>query len=182
MRTRSQQGFTLIEILLVVVIVVLIIGIARLSLPGSSQFRLLEKEARLLFGRIELANEEVVLRNRLIGLRFFTDHGAKEPRLAYQWLIREQQRWELWESEAVFTEHRFPLAVEVEVESEGVLQAPAKSRDEIELKPTLVFSGNGQPTTFALGIFLQDDIDRGFVISGDYQGRVEMQRVGDEQE
>ncbi|GAA4502586.1 type II secretion system minor pseudopilin GspH [Pseudaeromonas paramecii] len=80
---RRQTGFTLIEIMLVVVILGCAVGIAILSLPGmGSQGKVqdLRSESERLLATVQLAAEQSVLEGRTLGLRV-DEHG-------YQFLIR----------------------------------------------------------------------------------------------
>ena len=69
---RGARGFTLIEILLVIVIIGCAVGIVVLSLPGGpgqSASRDMGVEAERLRAAIQLAGEQAVMEGRIIGLR-----------------------------------------------------------------------------------------------------------------
>ena len=61
-RTR-QSGFTLIEILVVLVVVGLLAALAVMSMGGSSRDREMENEVRELYLLMQTASEQAILNN-----------------------------------------------------------------------------------------------------------------------
>ena len=66
-RTR-QSGFTLIEILVVLVVVGLLAALAVMSMGGSSRDREMENEVRELYLLMQTASEQSILNNTELGL------------------------------------------------------------------------------------------------------------------
>lgn len=64
---RRQSGFTLLEMVVVLALIGVILGFARLSLGGGAGARL-EQDARTLAAALRLAQEEAVLDGRELGL------------------------------------------------------------------------------------------------------------------
>ncbi|HAS77079.1 MAG TPA: type II secretion system protein GspH, partial [Marinobacter adhaerens] len=74
MQVRSRQtGFTLIEILVVLVVVGLLASLAVFTMGGSSQQRELENEVRELYLLMQTASEQAVLNNLELGLKLEED-------------------------------------------------------------------------------------------------------------
>jgi general secretion pathway protein H len=71
--TRRPDGFSLIEILVVIVIIGIISGIALLSLGILGDDRQLQTEARRLTSLIEVAQDEAMMQGREFGVEFMND-------------------------------------------------------------------------------------------------------------
>jgi len=72
--TRRAGGFTLLELLVVVLLIGLLTSFAVLGLRGHTPQERQQKEAERLLARMRLAHEEAVVRAHSLGIRF-SDHG-----------------------------------------------------------------------------------------------------------
>lgn len=82
---RTMRGFTLIEIMLVMVIIGCAAGIVVLSLPGGPNPKLgsdLSEESQQLAATIQVMSEQATQQGRTIGLHI-SEHG-------YQFMIRQE--------------------------------------------------------------------------------------------
>ena len=82
---KNMRGFTLIEIMLVIVIIGCATGIIVLSIPGGPSPKLgndLAEESQQLAATIQVMSEQATQQGRTIGLHI-SDHG-------YQFMIRQQ--------------------------------------------------------------------------------------------
>lgn len=82
---KTMRGFTLIEIMLVIVIIGCATGIIVLSIPGGPSPKLgndLAEESQQLAATIQVMSEQATQQGRTIGLHI-SDHG-------YQFMIRQQ--------------------------------------------------------------------------------------------
>ena len=70
--SRKEYGFTLIEILVVVVIIATIVGIAMLSMNLIADDRELDTERNRLATLIEVAQDEAMMQGREFGLELMT--------------------------------------------------------------------------------------------------------------
>ena len=70
---RRSSGFSLIEILVVIVIIGIISGIALLSLGILGDDRQLQTEARRLTSLVEVAQDEAMMQGREFGVEFMND-------------------------------------------------------------------------------------------------------------
>ncbi len=82
-----SKGFTLVEILVVVVIMAVVISLAVLSIGVSGRDSQLDEESRRIEGLVDLLHERAVLEGRDFGLLI-------EP-AAYEFLVYEPARG-LW--------------------------------------------------------------------------------------
>lgn len=78
---RNFSGFTLIEVMVVMVIIAILVTIVSLSLKGDRTGEALEEEAKRLTALLNLLREEAVIRNQTLGLAL-TQEG-------YMFMLRE---------------------------------------------------------------------------------------------
>lgn len=78
---RRARGFTLLEVVVVLALIGVILGFARLSLGDGGAAARLEHDARTLAAALRLAQDEAVLDEREFGLRLAAD-GYEFMRLA----------------------------------------------------------------------------------------------------
>ena len=84
MRNAKQRGFTLLELMVVMVIAGIILGmISVTAVPGKKQH--LEREAKRISSLLEVARDEAILRNLPVAIEL--------DQFAYRFLIRSEQRW-----------------------------------------------------------------------------------------
>lgn len=107
---RHNRGFTLMEVMVVVVIVGIMISFAVLSIgnPGAGQ---LEKEARRLAALVELAGEESILQAQELGLKLDSD--------SYSFLAYNGERWVPLEQDNLLKPRQLPDGMRLELDVEG---------------------------------------------------------------
>ena len=141
-----SAGFTLIEVLVVMVVIACLAGLAVISAGTAGPSRELKGEAERLAGLIGVLADEAVLDNREYGLRLERD--------GYQVLFYDETggRWQALSDGA----RRLPEWVELSFELEGdPLALPAPGKDEKQPKdarpvPQLLILSSGELSPFRL--------------------------------
>ena len=102
---QRERGFTLVEIMIVMVIIGITLGMVSLNAIPSPQQNL-QKEAQRLALLLQLARDEAIVRNRLVA---FEADGER-----YRFLVRNETRWDPVVGDDLLRERPFnnaPVAV-----------------------------------------------------------------------
>lgn len=145
-RSKSARGFTLVELLVVLVILGALTGMAVLgSGMAASPARQLHDEAERLAGLLRVLLDEAVLDNREYGVRF--------ERQSYQVLRYEPQRGQWQELEDASKVHALPDWVELDLElDEQALVLPSRTGKGAAKTPVpqLLILSSGEFSPFRL--------------------------------
>ena len=147
-RSPSQGGFTLIELMVVLVVVGLLISLVGMNIGGGGERRELTEVTRTLYLRMQAAADEAVLTSREIGIRFEEDN-----RYRFLTFDRNNAQWTP-ESHGGLPGGRLPEWAEIEIDS-GVDSGSGTGLgdDEAELIPDIVFFSSGEMTPFQIDIW-----------------------------
>ena len=179
-RSQRQTGFTLIEILVVIVIVATVLSIALLSFGVLGDDREVKTEARRFVALAELAQDEAVMQSREFGIEFMTAgyRFVEYDALAGQWAdvpfdetLRLRALPEGVEFELFLEDKRILLS-----DDPAPFEDPDKQqgRDATEIyAPHLLVYSSGDATPFELRVLRNAD-DRRVVIQGDALGAIEI--------
>ena len=98
---RAQRGFTLIELMVVMVIIGIVLGMVSLNaIPSPRQH--LQNEAQRLALLLQLARDEAIVRNRLVSFEADTQR--------YRFLVRNETTWESLTQDDLLREREFKSA------------------------------------------------------------------------
>lgn len=138
---RPSSGFTLIEILVVLIVVGLLAALAIVNLGGGTQQRELDNAVRELYLLMQTASEQAILNNQELGL-VFEDKG-------YRFVVYddEQREWS-GQSQRLFRTRTLPEWVVVTPFIDNDVPRLASAEDE--LRPDVVFFSSGENTPFEL--------------------------------
>lgn len=167
----QARGFTLIEILVVIIVVGLLAALAVVNMGGSGQAREMENEVRELYLLLQTASEQATLNNEEIGLRLLED--------GYQFVVFDEDNREWVEQgQRLFRPRAFPdWLVLTPLIEEGL---PTLAGDEDTLEPDLVFFSSGEVTPFELEFTAGSGSERKHRLWSDGINGIEWQAPGDE--
>lgn len=163
---RLQRGFTLLEILVVVVIISILISLTVISLDfGEGETG--KEEAQRFAALIKLASQEAILRSRELAIEVAHD--------GYQFLILEQQEWFALQDE-IFKSHQLPENMRFAVNLEGlevdIFQQVDEETGEVqETPPRIYLFSSGEMTTFDITLVIEQS-DVSYQINNNTSGKL----------
>ena len=98
MPPRAARGFTLLELMIVLLIAGITLGLATLNL-APTMHKNLQNEAQRVALLLQLARDEAIVRNRLVAFEADGD--------GYRFLVRNESRWDLVEGDDLLRERPF---------------------------------------------------------------------------
>ena len=158
------RGFTLVELLVVLLIIGIMVTFAGLSLRGDPLSEHLREETRRLAALLELAAEDALLEGRELAVRIEPD--------GYRFLRLEQGRW-LGLTEGVLRPRPLPAGMELELRLQEEGSAPGAGEDEEDVeRPQVYVLSSGEMTPFTLRLQAADR-DLRYELRADRLGRLE---------
>ncbi len=144
-RRATAQGFTLLELLIVVVIVGVMAGAISMSV-GGNESRQLKDEAQRLIALIDIASQEAILNGREIALQV-----EKE---AYQFLIfdEETQKWLMIEADTL-RPREVPEGIELSIMIEGQQEEVSRFGETEPSRVWILSSGEMSPFILVVDLF-----------------------------
>ncbi|WP_263078633.1 type II secretion system minor pseudopilin GspH [Endozoicomonas sp. Mp262] len=170
-RGQTLNGFTLVELLIVLLIIGVLLGITLLTSISGTHKKVKEQATRLqtLFSQ---ARDKALLENVEYGFSIDSSGG-------YQWWVLpvESKEWEQLVDKP-FQPYQMPEGFTVQLEtdeSENAVRAVSQAED----KPTLVFYSDRESTPFGLSIIPAGDQKQSIVLQTDGLSEVEQFRNPD---
>ena len=140
---RLLRGFTLIEVMVVMVIIAILVSVVSLSLKGDRAGEALHEEARRLSALLNLAREEAVMRDQDLGLVLASD--------GYFFVQRNEADGENAEAfiplvdDAMFRPRTLPAGTQLRFEAQrqsGRAQAPSATASGARVPRVLALSND----------------------------------------
>lgn len=98
---RAARGFTLVEVMVVLVIIGITLGLVSLNAMPSPQQNL-QREAQRIALLLQLARDEAIVRNRLVAFEADSER--------YRFLVRNETRWDPITQDDMLRERAFKSA------------------------------------------------------------------------
>jgi general secretion pathway protein H len=171
---RGNRGFTLVEILVVIVIIGIITAGALISMSFTGPDRELHTEGERLVDLMNYAQEQGELQTREFGL-YCTDHSYKF--LAFDAL---RNLWVSIDDDEVLRARTLPDAIRLQLDVEGRAVALASLADEqkkkiapADLQPHVMIFSNGDLTSFRVTL-AREGTDQTVTALPDRQGKIKL--------
>lgn len=170
---HRHSGFTLIEILVVLVLVGMLAAMAVFTMGGNSQQRELQNQVRELYLLMQTASDQAVLNNLELGL-LFEENGYRF--VAFE---DEENDWKA-SGERIFRAREFPewMVTTPFIESD----APRLASAEDKLRPDVVFFSSGETTPFELEFTVGSETESIQTLASDGISPIQWRRPGEEGE
>jgi general secretion pathway protein H len=168
---RRDAGFTLIEILVVVVIMAVMTTVAVLSLGVLGKDRGLDDEGDRFTDVVAAATEQAGLEGRDYGIWFGPDRYEV---MAY---VVRRQRWETVAEDRLYEVHELPggLVPHLEIEGRPIMLLPEKP-DTQQVPQVLIYAG-GDSSSYRLQL-TRDGTEATFVVESHADGTLSVTRPG----
>jgi general secretion pathway protein H len=182
-KSKTQQGFSLLELLVVIVIVSILFSLTTLAIRGTSPEELIQTEAQRLDRLLQLATEEAILKGMEYGIEFKTS--------SYRFLVYAEQSWQPLEADKLLRERMLPENMEIELLIDAVDVVIEESEEEIDeqtlqtsdteasenkgleketIKPQVFLLSSGEITpAFSVRIFMPG-VETSYLVSGTLNG------------
>jgi len=177
----SEDGFTLLELLVVVVIVAILFTYTTLAIRSDTPEDIIKKEAQRMERLIQLALEESILRGEEYGVEIFLD--------GYRFLHFDvtENRWLPLSEDKILRERELPLDMELEMNLEDTeiviemasdpmteqkldLDSDENDEDEEKAQPQIFLMSSGEITPEFDVRFYILGVEASYFVKGSFDG------------
>ncbi len=189
----QQKGFTLLELLVVVVIVAILFSYTTLAIRGDSPEDLIKEESSRLKRLVELALEESILRGE--------EYGIEVHQNGYQFLRYTQNQWEPIAGDRILRQRTLPNDMELEmrleeteivielgprgdakqsltseIDEENNTEKEAEKDEETSAKPQIFLLSSGEITPeFDIRFYILG-VETSYIVKGFFDGTMSAER------
>lgn len=181
-RPIKQQGFTLLEIMLVIALIAIISSSMRLGISFESEKDRKFREVQRMHAVINAAAEYAMLNQVELGLLI--------DNVSYKFLAFDGQKWRPMAGQEIFEEHEFTEGVELTLELEGLewsednllgsvswSDEELDDEDEEKLTPQIFILSSGDLTPFLIDVTIDTEDEETttyFQLKGNFTFPVEL--------
>lgn len=156
-RLRACRGFTLLELMVVLVLIGIIFSFAMLSIGGDDLAEAMEQETRRLAALIGMAADEAVMRGEELAIHFTDD--------SYAFMVLSAGEWQPARDDHLLKTYKLPAGLKLRLEVEGeaplLVQPDDEDEDEKErLVPQVFILSSGEMTPFTATLQSHDSTAR----------------------
>jgi general secretion pathway protein H len=164
------RGFTLLEVLVVMLIIGIVLSVAVLSLNGDKHE--LEDEARRLQALITLTGQEAVLQSKELALQFSDD--------GYEFQAYDGEKWQPLENDETLRARTLPDDLVLEYRADGDKMTLGIGDDDEKAPPRIYFLSSGEVSPFELTLRRRGGSEA-YTLTGDVRGKTELKGPDDAQ-
>lgn len=179
-----QRGFSLLELLVTLFVIVLVTSLVSITVSSGGQDIQLEAKVRNLSDVAAYAVDEAQLTGRDYGLLFRQEAVAGATVYSYHWRESFIDGWRPPESgKDVFASQTLPAGIELQLELEDSAFAEQDVADAAEEeRPQVFFYASGETTVGSIDVLRESDGELLWRIRWDLLGRFELLPRGEEPE
>ncbi|MCK5880606.1 MAG: type II secretion system protein [Sinobacterium sp.] len=201
-----QRGFTLIEIMAVMLLVGMVMSMVMVSVGDGNRGKKVQSQVRELYHSMHLLLEEAVFVREQYGIRFDLEQGEDDVRWVYNFLVfdAEERLWQVFEtddlrSNALFERVDLRLEIDGEIVELGTIANEEhrlfkldeeESKDIKLIEPDIYFLSSGETQNFKLYVLdkgldgqqqfsFDDESAPVFSITGNILGQVDFWMPGE---
>lgn len=164
---RHNKGFTLLELLVVIVLLGIVTSLAVLSMGTSSTESIMEEEAKRLHALIKLVREESIIQAKEIAMEIDKQY--------YVFFEYKDKKWSPLANK-IFHARSIPNNLEFKVNIEAQTEIFKKEKQELL---RLYFLSSGEQTPFEIKINAQDVPRPYYLLEGKFNGELKLEYVGE---
>lgn len=162
---QRMGGFTLLELMVVMVIIGIVMSFVTLSIGGDNRAKELGREARRLAALMDLASDEAILRSSQLAVRF----GDSD----YEFYSLQNNTWQPVTDDPQFRLRTLPKGVNLDLELEDSPPLGLDA-DPDQDQPQVFILSSGEMTPFILTLSARET-KQVFQVKGGLTGEVELE-------
>ncbi len=144
-KKTSSDGFTLIEIMVVMIIISVILSFATLSIGNAGLAQNLKQERQRLASLLKLASQEAIMQSKEMGISFKTD--------GYRFYVLQGQEWQaITGRDNIFRPRTLPQGIQIDIRLDG---EPIIETDNS--MPQVLLLSSGEMTPFEVIFWADSD-------------------------